>query len=77
MDYSDRGARLSLGTSHSLPLRFELRFPTGQCMKVTLIWQRERVAGVSFDRPLNILERLAVWNWLRRSQSEAWERAHP
>ena len=73
-DFSERGARLGLGALNPLPLRFELLFPTGQRMKVALIWQRELVAGVSFDRPLTILERLAVWNWLRRSQAEAASR---
>ena len=79
LDFSERGARLLLGAPNPLPLQFELEFPTGQRIKVGLIWQRELVAGISFDRPQTILDRLATWNWMRRSQAEASERSrgHP
>jgi hypothetical protein len=70
-DFSHRGARLGLGASTPLPLRFELLFPTGQRLKATLIWQYEMTAGVAFDMPLNILDRLCIWSWLRRSELEA------
>jgi hypothetical protein len=73
LDFSQRGARLGLGAPNPLPLRFELRFPSGHCVNAMLVWQRNLVAGVSFDMPLTLLQRLSLWNWHRRSKAEAPE----
>jgi PilZ domain len=55
---SSDGARLVFGAVAPLPLRFELRFANGKRVKVQLIWQRNVIAGVRFDKPLTI------WEWL-------------
>ena len=74
INFSDKGARLSLGAPHPLPLRFELLFPTGQRVKVALIWQRETDAGVMFERPLTAIERLIARHWLRSAEAETARR---
>lgn len=77
LDFSDRGARLQLRDGAHLPPCFELLFPTGKRVKATRIWQDGREAGVSFEMPDDITERLSVWNWLRRSNLEGLEEAEP
>jgi hypothetical protein len=70
MDFSQHGARLGLGAPNPLPNRFRLMLPTGRRVKAVLIWQRGLVAGVAFDMPLGIIDRLTLWNRLRRSSSD-------
>jgi hypothetical protein len=64
-DFSRRGARLGFGAEAPLPLRFELVFATGRRVNAQLIWQREMTAGVLFDLPPTLGERL-VPRWFRR-----------
>ena len=58
-DLSANGARLIFGALEPLPLRFELELGNGKRVRVQLIWQRKLAAGVRFDKPLAIWERIA------------------
>jgi hypothetical protein len=57
-DLSPRGARLELGTPYPLPRRIELMFTNGRRVKAHLVWQKDLMAGVFFDKPLSFFERL-------------------
>ena len=59
-DLSPYGARLIFGAMAPLPLRFELELAGRKRVKVQLIWQRKLAAGVRFNKPLAIWERLAA-----------------
>ena len=59
-DLSPYGARLVFGAMAPLPLRFELELPGKRLVKVQLIWQRKLAAGVRFNKPLAIWERIAA-----------------
>lgn len=49
-DVSAKGAQIEFQAAQFLPRNFELRCTgTGRSLRVSLVWQRDRHAGVSFD----------------------------
>lgn len=60
-DRSPKGVRLTFGTDHQLPLRFELQFAgTRLRLPAQLVWQQGCTAGVHLDLGPTILERLGL-----------------
>jgi hypothetical protein len=58
-DIGPRGARLGFAAPVALPRRFELVLAaTGQRSEVRLVWQRDLVAGVSFDARPKLADRV-------------------
>jgi hypothetical protein len=67
-DLSSHGARLSFLNPTILPRQFQLRFDD-QDQRVTVIWQKGRLAGVKFQSPIRrpgAAQKKGIWPFSRR-----------
>jgi hypothetical protein len=67
-DLSSHGARLSFLNPTILPRQFQLRFDDHD-QRVTVIWQKGRLAGVKFQAPIRQAGRArkkGIWPFSRR-----------
>jgi PilZ domain len=67
-DLSSHGARLSFLNPTILPRQFQLRFEDHN-ERVTVIWQKGRLAGVKFQTPIRragLAPKKGIWPFSRR-----------
>ena len=69
-DISTRGAKLEFKSSAALPRVFELRCSsTGRSLRVNVVWQRDRVVGISFETAASWAIDAGVDTWLLGERS--------
>jgi hypothetical protein len=67
-DLSSHGARLSFLNPTILPRQFQLRFDDHD-QRVTVVWQKGRLAGVKFQSPIRrpgAAQKKGIWPFSRR-----------